>query len=109
MPGHPYRRSGDASLRRAQRLWLAPALVVAGIATAAQVHAITFIEGADFPGSSGPTNPSVGTLGLGTNTVSGMLVGNCVPGDCNGPSAGDTQDSFILQIAAGQEATGVFM
>ena len=71
--------------------------------------AIVVTETADFPGSSGfgIGSVSVGALDPGGNTVSGSLAGNCVPGDCNGISAGDTQDSFKFTVPAGQQITSL--
>jgi hypothetical protein len=70
--------------------------------------AIDAVETADFPGGvSFATNPSIGTLEPGANTVSGSLNGNCVIGDCNGVAAGDTQDSLLFTVPAGYQVTSL--
>lgn len=66
--------------------------------------AITVTEIGDFSGgaSFSPFGESdIGLLDSGINTISGSLAGDCVPSDCNGASAGDTQDSFLIEIAPG--------
>src|SRR4051812_41831763 len=65
------------------------------------VSAISFIESTDFPGGASLTDPSVGTLQEGANTVAGSLAGNCDTSSCNGISAGDTQDSFRVTVPTG--------
>lgn len=74
-------------------------------------NASTVVESTDFPGGSsfGSGAVSVGTLTLGANSVSGALAGNCVIGDCNGASAGDTQDSFLFTIGSGFQVDSIFV
>ena len=72
------------------------------ILSANLANAVTVTEVGDFNGSAsfsqwGESN--IGLLDSGINTISGSLAGTCVPGDCN--SAGDSQDSFLIEIASG--------
>lgn len=82
---------------------------LASVGWVGPASAIVVAETADFPGGSsfGPGSVSVGTLDPGGNTVSGSLAGNCVIGDCNGISAGDTQDSFKITVPAGHQITSL--
>lgn len=75
------------------------------------VSASTVSESTDFPGSSSffPGAFSAGTLSNGANTISGALAGNCVIGDCNGASAGDTQDSVLFTIGTGFQLDSIFV
>lgn len=81
--------------------------LIAGLLAAgsllASAHAAVIVETTDFTTSG--TN--VGSLDSGLNTISGSLSGNCVPGDCNGIGAGDTQDNFIFVVPAGFQITSV--
>lgn len=86
------------------------ALVVSLVtmAWAVPASAVDFTETTDFPNSSSFTfGVSVGTLASGANTVQGALAGTCVPGDCNGTDAGDSQDSFNFTVPAGHQITGI--
>lgn len=80
------------------------ALGLTFIASTAQAATIT--ETTDFSNSSAsPT--ALGTLDLGLNSVSGSLSLDCVlTGSCFGV-IGDTQDSFLVDIAAGTQLTDV--
>jgi hypothetical protein len=80
----------------------------------ATVKAIDFPETTDFPNGISPSDPSVGTLDPGANTVSGSLSGSCLVNtynaiDCNpGSSAvGDAQDSLVLTVPAGYQITSL--
>lgn len=86
---------------------LALAGVVAGYSFAASA-AVVISESTDFDDSSSffPGASTIGTLALGETTVQGNLSGTCASRDCNGASAGDTQDSFLFTVAAGQELVG---
>jgi carbonic anhydrase/acetyltransferase-like protein (isoleucine patch superfamily) len=76
-------------------------------AGAGVLSAITVSETTDYPGGVSFPGLSIGTLAAGTNTVSGSLAGNCVIGDCNGISAGDTQDSLTFTVPAGYQVTSI--
>jgi carbonic anhydrase/acetyltransferase-like protein (isoleucine patch superfamily) len=76
-------------------------------AGAGVLSAITVSETTDYPGGTSFPGLSIGTLDPGTNTVSGSLAGNCVIGDCNGISAGDTQDSLTFTVPAGYQVTSI--
>lgn len=83
------------------------------ILSANLANAITVTEVVDFNGGGGfPPyvwgESNIGLLDLGINTISGSMAGTCVPGDCNGASAGDTQDSFLIEIAPGFKIDTVF-
>lgn len=89
-------------------------LVVASIVLSSasfSASALTISESTDFPNSSSfsPGAFSVGTLDNGLNTISGALAGNCDFGDCNGPSAGDTQDSVLFSIGSGFRLDSIFV
>jgi hypothetical protein len=79
------------------------------------VAAFSVTETTDYPGGfSFSSNPSVGTLDPGANTVSGSLAGNCLVDSfglsCNPPQAaggGDTQDSFLLTVPTGYQMTSI--
>jgi len=79
------------------------------------VAAFDVTETTDYPGGfSFTSNPSVGTLDPGSNTVSGSLSGNCVTTsstliDCNPGTVatGDTQDSFLLTVPTGSRITSL--
>ena len=79
------------------------------------VAAFDVTETTDYPGGfSFTSNPSVGTLDPGSNTVSGSLSGNCVTTsstliDCNPGTVatGDTQDSFLLTVPTGYRMTSL--
>jgi hypothetical protein len=77
------------------------------------VKAIDVPETTDFPGGvSFSSDPSVGTLDVGANTVSGSLNGFCLTGtyglSCNpGGGGGDTQDSFLLTVPNGYQITSL--
>lgn len=79
------------------------------LSLSAETLAITVSESSDFPGGSSFPGVNVGTLEAGSNSVSGALSGTCVPFDCNGGSAGDTQDSFTFTVAAGSVLNGLFI
>jgi hypothetical protein len=82
--------------------------LLACLSAAVPALAFDVTEPTDFPGGvSFTSNPSAGTLATGANTVSGALAGNCVIGDCNGASAGDTQDSFLLTVPAGYQISSL--
>ena len=86
---------------RAGLLWASVAM--AGVA--APAGAIDVVEPGDYPGASGFGTGSVsaGILELGGNTIAGTLAGQCMIGDCNGSSAGDTQDSFKVTVPSGHK------
>jgi len=72
-------------------------------ATSAQ--AVVIVETTDFNNASSffPFASNIGTLDVGSNSVSGTLAGTCEPFDCN-PASGvaqDNQDSFLFTIDAG--------
>ncbi len=79
------------------------------------VSAFDVTETTDFPGGfSFTSDPSVGTLDPGVNTVSGSLAGTCMAGtftpvDCNPGSlaGGDTQDSFLITVPTGYQITSL--
>jgi hypothetical protein len=80
------------------------------------VAAFDVTETTDYPGGlSFASDPSVGTLDPGSNTVSGSLLGNCVFNatfsnvDCNPGTVagGDTQDSFLLTVPTGYRMTSL--
>jgi hypothetical protein len=80
----------------------------------ASVAAFTITETTDYPnGVSFSSDPNVGTLDPGANTVSGSLSGNCVFDDhfdCNPPqilAGGDTQDSFLITVPTGYQITSL--
>ncbi|NDY95011.1 leucine-rich repeat domain-containing protein, partial [Wenzhouxiangella limi] len=86
------------------RLLLSVALTLIAV----PVAALDVQETTDFPGGSSFTSGvSVGVLDSGLNTISGGLAGNCSNNDCNGASAGDTQDSFLMTVPAGLEIEGL--
>jgi hypothetical protein len=96
----------DKPMNRNSNAVIAGLLLCLSVAVAA--FAIDFAESVDFPGGvSFATNPSIGTLTLGANTVSGSLAGNCVVGDCNGGAAGDTQDSLLFTVPSGFQVTSL--
>jgi len=74
------------------------------ILSANLANAVTVTEIGDFNGSASFSTwgeSDIGLLDSGINTISGSLAGTCVPWDCNGASAGDSQDSFLIEIAPG--------
>jgi hypothetical protein len=78
------------------------------------VKAIDVTETTDFPGGvSFTSDPSVGTLDTGANSVTGSLSGSCLIGtfglSCNPGTAagGDTQDSFLLTVPTGYQITSL--
>jgi hypothetical protein len=83
-----------------RRVALACALLTGWVGV---VSAISFVESTDFPGGASLSNPSVGTLENGANTIAGKLAGNCDVGDCNPGTvaAGDTADSFTVTVPDG--------
>jgi acetyltransferase-like isoleucine patch superfamily enzyme len=76
-------------------------------AGAGMLYAFSVTETTDYPGGVSFPGLSVGTLDSGSNTISGSLAGNCVIGDCNGISAGDTQDSPTFTVPAGYQVTSL--
>lgn len=72
-------------------------------------NAITITETADYPGGVSLSDPNVGTLDSGANTVSGSLNGSCNVGDCNPGDGlhGDTQDSFLVTVPTGYQITSL--
>ena len=90
-----------------QTVYASTLVLLACLLWGGPVSAISGTETTDFPGSSSFPGSSVGTLEAGANTVAGSLAGNCVIGDCNGISAGDTQDSFTFTVPAGQQITSL--
>jgi len=90
---------------------LAAMLACMGATLSQQALAITVSETTDYPNSLSFTfGTNVGTLDLGSNFVSGSLAGNCNIGDCNPASGGgDSQDSFLLDVAAGTQITSIFV
>lgn len=97
-------RAGSAGLPvvlacMAATAWVSPAL------------AIDYVESADLSNGASfqaaPFGSPVGTLASGANSVAGALAGTCVPGDCNGIDAGDTQDSFWFTVPDGHQLTAM--
>lgn len=72
---------------------------------------MAFTETTDFPGgvSFSPFATSLGVLGVGMNTVSGSLAGNCEIGDCNNDPNGDTQDSVLITIGPNTQLHSIFI
>lgn len=95
------------SMRNVLAAILAVGLSAPAGATTFGVDELIDIPGGDFDGSLSPGNDNVGTAGEGFNYVLGELMGECVPGDCNGINAGDAQDSFAFTIDAGFELVGI--
>ncbi len=87
-------------------------LCILFVFNAPAVNALTVTEINDFDGSAsfsafGESN--IGVLDSGINSISGSLAGQCSGFvGCNGSSAGDTQDSFLIEIAAGSKITGIY-
>jgi len=78
-------------------------------------NAINITETTDYPGGvSFTTDPNVGTLAPGANTISGSLNGFCLTDpvfgrSCNPGTAegGDTQDSFLVTVPTGYQITSL--
>ncbi|MEE4121108.1 MAG: hypothetical protein V2I65_19080 [Paracoccaceae bacterium] len=77
------------------------------LASAGLSSALTISEPPDLPGGTSPSAPSLGTLSVGENFLSGSLTGTCELGDCNFV-LGDTQDSARITIAAGTQLVDAF-
>lgn len=84
------------------------------LALAVTAFAFDAIEATDYPGGVNFTsNPNVGTLDPGANTVSGSLAGFCLVGtfgrSCNPGTVagGDTQDSPLFTVPVGYQVTSV--
>jgi len=99
-------------MKRNQKTILLALLLCLTVALAAFAFDVT--ETTDFPGGvSFASNPSIGTLDNGANTVSGSLNGQCLTGtfgrSCNPGTiaGGDTQDSFLLTVPAGYQITSL--
>ena len=80
---------------------------------AANAGAVIVNETGDFAGGAsfdpfGESN--IGPMSTGINLISGSLAGTCdLSSGCNGASAGDTQDSFQIEIAPGQTIAGIYI
>ncbi len=78
---------------------------------AANVHAIDYVESGDFPNISdfGAGAVSVGTLGLGANSITGDLDGECSIDTCSDPFTGDSADSFTAIVPRGKIISSVIV
>lgn len=107
--GYPQFRDNTIFLERDmnQKRHLAILGLLACLATT--VSAITPSEPPDYPGGVSLSDPNVGTLDPGANTVSGTLSGSCNVGDCNPGDGlhGDTQDSFLVTVPTGYQVTSL--
>lgn len=78
---------------------------------AGSAQAFTISESTDFPGSVdfvGGTN--LGTLDVGTNTVSGSMVGSCEDDFTGGIVCGpDLQDSFLVDVGVGTQLDSLIL
>lgn len=89
--------------------WLPVAAAAAfGLSTGAQ--ALTFSETTDLPNSASASPifgaVVVGTLSTGPNVMEGQLGGTCIGGGfANNCTGGDSQDSFLVNVSAGEEIT----
>ncbi len=86
-------------------------VLIVTLLVAAPARAVSIVESINAPGGDFSTGSfSVGALALGSNSVSGSLSGNCVIGDCNnGVTSGDSQDSFVIQIAGGTQLDSIIV
>jgi len=80
---------------------------VALFASAGLANALTLSEPPDLPGGVSVAAPSLGTLSIGENSLTGSLAGTCAQGDCNFV-IGDTQDSARVTIAPGTQLVDAF-
>ena len=86
-------------------------MATTGMATTLDIDEFTDVVGGDFANALTPDDAvmpyGIGTAGEGSNFIIGNLDGQCENFDCNGPLAGDTQDSFSFVIDAGFQATSL--
>ena len=91
--------------------WLSLA-AAALVGMTASANALTFMEAADLPNvaSADPVFGAVvlGTLSSGQNLMDGQLGGDCLAGGAvNTCTGGDFQDSFLVDVQAGEAIVGL--
>lgn len=77
------------------------------MAAPASAATLSITETSDFADNLVGISSSVGTTGLGTNTISGQVNGLCLGNQCDLVPIGDRHDSFQFEVAAGQQLAGI--
>lgn len=94
-----------------KHLFILTAIFLTAFSGSAQ--ALTFNETTDFPNviffeNDPDLSKNIGQFDIGLNRVFGTLDGECIDFDCNPDlSSKDSQDTFLFEIAPGQELIGI--